>query len=96
MMQRKEHLTKEGIQAIVSMRGSLNLGVTDDLKEAFPNTLAVKRPEVVEQNIPHPEWLAGFTSGEGYFYIRTRKALTKLGFTVEAGFKLSQHSASQR
>jgi len=67
MMQRKEHLTDEGIQALVNMRASLNLGVSDDLKVAFPKTIPVKRPEVVEQKIPHPEWLAGFTSAEGTF-----------------------------
>lgn len=45
MMQRKEHLTDKGVQTIVNIRASLNLGLTDDLKVAFPKTIPVKRPD---------------------------------------------------
>lgn len=84
MMKRKEHLTDEGLQAIVNMRSSLNRGSSDDLKTAFPKTISIKRPEVVKQKIPHGEWVVGFTSGEGNFSIRTPKTQTELGFKVVA------------
>lgn len=32
----KEHLTMKGIQKIVSLKASINLGLTDELKAAFP------------------------------------------------------------
>jgi hypothetical protein len=37
LMSRKEHQTLEGIIKIVSIRSSLNLGLTPTLNEAFPN-----------------------------------------------------------
>ena len=63
MIIRKQHLTQKGLTAIVYIRASLNLGLSDELKEAFPNTVPVNRPLVVDQAIRDPQWLAGFTSG---------------------------------
>lgn len=49
-----EHLTIEGLQSIVNIRASLNLGLSDDLKLAFPNTIPVVRPLVAKTEIPDP------------------------------------------
>ena len=95
MMQRKEHLTDKGVQTIVNIRASLNLGLSDDLKVAFPKTIPVKKAGIVDQKIPHPEWLAGFTSGEGNFAIRTPKSQTEVGFKAEVWFRISQHSRDE-
>jgi len=54
--------TLKVIEQIISIRASLNKGLTDKLKEAFPNTipypkdqeLLIKNPE-----ISHPHWVAG-------------------------------------
>lgn len=46
IMKRGEHLTVEGIQAIVNIRATLNKGLTPVLKEAFPNCIPVLRPQV--------------------------------------------------
>jgi hypothetical protein len=45
----------EGFQTILNMRASLNLGSSEDLKVAFPKTTPIKKAEVVDQKIPHPE-----------------------------------------
>jgi len=42
----KRHLTVEGLQEIVNLKASLNLGLSDDLKAAFPNTVPVFRPKI--------------------------------------------------
>jgi hypothetical protein len=34
----REHLTDVGVQEIVNIRASMNKGLSDELKEAFPNT----------------------------------------------------------
>lgn len=52
---RKEHLTHKGLISIVNIRASLNLGLSPQLKEAFPNTVPVKRPLVVDQAIRDPQ-----------------------------------------
>jgi len=53
----KSHLSKEGLQAIVNLKASLNLGLSDDIKVTFPDTSPVPRPVVTEahQRIPDPE-----------------------------------------
>ena len=55
MIIRKQHLTQKGLTAIVYIRASLNLGLSDELKEAFPNTVPVNRPLVVDQAIRDPQ-----------------------------------------
>jgi hypothetical protein len=70
MMSRREHLSMEGLLAIVNIRASINLGLSDDLARAFPDTKPVLRPiiDVKDRTIKHPEWVAGFTYGEGNFF----------------------------
>jgi len=54
LMSRKEHLTIEGFRKIVAIKASLNKGLSDKLKEAFPNVIPVPRPIVVDQVIKDP------------------------------------------
>lgn len=96
-MQRKEHLTQEGLIAILSLRASLNLGLSEGLKTAFPNVIPALRPKVENVVIPHGEWLAGFTSGEGCFLVFVSKSSTHaLGFRVQLVFQITQHSRDER
>jgi hypothetical protein len=93
LISRKEHLTTEGLKKIVSIRASLNLGLSDSLKVAFPNIIPVSRPQVKLQKIPNPNWLAGFISGEGCFLVNLFKSLScKFGFQVKLEFSVSQNS----
>jgi hypothetical protein len=64
LIQNKEHLTEEGLRKIVAIKASLNLGLSEELKAAFPKILPVMRPSVLNYNIQDPHWFAGFTSGE--------------------------------
>jgi hypothetical protein len=51
------------------------------------------RPLVKDSKIQDPNWLAGFTSGEGCFFIETKKSSAyKTGFQVSLIFQLTQHS----
>jgi len=78
-------------QKIVDIKASINLGLTEELKIQFPNTNPVARPLVEVPKIPHPQWMTGFTDGDGCFMVRTRKASAyKLGYSVFWGFVLSQ------
>jgi len=50
------HLSAKGLQEIVNIRGSMNLGLSDSLKTVFPNTVLVARPLIENiTTIPHPE-----------------------------------------
>lgn len=69
IMSRKEHLTTEGLHKILSIRASMNKGLTPELEAAFPNIKPFERPNVEAPEKIDPYWLAGFTEGEGCFHI---------------------------
>lgn len=46
MIQLKEHLTMDGLEKIVAIKASINRGLSDELKAAFPHVIPVKRPIV--------------------------------------------------
>ena len=92
MMKRKEHITKEGLMEIVAIKASMNRGLSEKLKSAFPDVVPVVRPLVINKKIKDPNWLVGFSSAEGCFfshvYPNSRYAT---GFQVKLVFEISQH-----
>jgi hypothetical protein len=69
LMINKSHLSCAGLLQIVEIKASLNKGLSNELKAAFPNIIPVARPSVELKGISDPNWLAGFTSGYGCFSI---------------------------
>lgn len=95
-MSKKEHLTEVGLNKIVSIRASMNLGLSEVLKAAFPETTPVSRPPVYINNHYHPQWVAGFTSEEGYFGVKILSSSThKIGAQVKLVFQLTQHARDE-
>lgn len=86
-----EHLSAKGLQEIVNVRSSINMGLSDSLKAIFPNTIPVTRPLIKIITIPHPEWMAGFVSGEGCFLVQMAKYGKGKLDGVSLSFKVSQH-----
>jgi hypothetical protein len=96
IMNRKEHLTTEGINKIVAIKSSINKGLSEELKVAFPDVVYIQRPLVVDQEIKDPNWLAGFVSGEGCLYISISKSsFNKSGFQVQLYLIITQHLRDQ-
>ena len=95
LMERGEHLTLDGLNKIVAIKASMNRGLSEKLKLAFPDVVPVIRPLVKNQTIKDPNWLAGFTSGEGSFMVIIAKSNTKIGFKVQLVFSLTQHSRDE-
>lgn len=93
----KNHLTVHGLQKIVDLKASLNLGLSDRLKISFPNTVVSPRTIVAFEGIPDPNWLCGFAEGEACFYLSVYKsAKSKLGLAVQLVFKITQHSRDRQ
>lgn len=91
LMLRKEHLTNKGLLDVVSLKASLNLGLPEDLKKAFPNVVAKDRPEVELKAIQDPHWIAGFADGEACFFVEKSASKThKSGYQVRLKFIISQ------
>jgi hypothetical protein len=99
MIKNKEHLTMPGLTKIVIIKASINRGLSDKLKVAFPfidkmplaitKVLGEAKPE-----IPDPFWLAGFTSArrEGCFLVNIYNSNScKLGKAVSIAFLIAQH-----
>lgn len=86
-----EHLSAKGLQEIVNIRASMNLGISASLHTIFPNTVPVTRPLIENTAVPHPEWMAGFVTGEGCFLIQMAKYGKDKLDGVSLSFKVSQH-----
>jgi hypothetical protein len=54
-MKSGEHLTPDGLQEIINIRSSINLGLPEKLKGEFPKTIPVLRPCVKNPLIPDPQ-----------------------------------------
>ena len=93
LIKNKEHLTVEGLNKLVGIKASINWGLPDSLKEAFPGSQPVKRLVVPNKEILDPNWLSGFTSGEGSFSVRVYDSSHNIsGSQVSLRFQLTGQS----
>lgn len=92
----KEHLAEEGLRKIVSIKASLNWGISDELKVAFTDIIPGYKPVMEIPKIPSPEWIAGFTSAEGCFFVNIRESSASLlKKKVLLNFIITQHINEQ-
>ena len=96
MMINKEHLTKKGLNMIVSTKVVINHGLPDELQVYFPDIVPVRRPLVENKTVPHDQWMAGFTSAEGCFKITLVKRPNRKIDQVYLVFQITQHSRDER
>ena len=76
---------------MVSIKSSINKGLSDMLNIEFKHAEPVNRPLISTQIVPNPYWIAGFVSREGWFDIRIIKTSSKLGHRVKLRFRITQH-----
>jgi len=50
----KEHITNEGLNKIIAIKASINRGLSQKLKEAFPNVIPVNKPLILDLPVPNP------------------------------------------
>jgi hypothetical protein len=91
LMEKKEHLILAGLKKILSLKASLNLGLSSELKENFSGIAAVNRPLIVDKDVPSPFWMAGFTTGDGSFYLIIRANKLNEIPRTDIGFSITQH-----
>jgi len=92
LMLNKEHLTIEGLLKLVELKASINRGLTDQLKETFPEIDSkANQRSIVDKDITGSEWISGFTSGEGSFQVRVSKSTShSIGSQVQLRFQITQ------
>lgn len=76
LIKKGAHLTTSGLTKIVSIKASMNKGLSPKLVAQFSDISLVKRPVLINNEIRNGNWLAGFADGEGSFYIRVKEAST--------------------
>lgn len=97
LISKKEHLTEEGLSKLVSIKASMNLGLSEILKTSFPLCKPLEKPQYIFNNSLHPQWIAGFASAEGYFGVKLLASSTiKTGTQVKLIFQLTQHSRDEQ
>ena len=71
----------------------MNWGLSEKLKSAFPYVVPVRRPIVQNKKaIQDLNWLAGFTSAEGCFWVNVwQNSRSATGYQVKLVFEISQH-----
>lgn len=70
LIARKEHLTELGLSKIIYLKSALNLGLSANLKAAFPHVGLMERPKYSAGEFPlDPNWISGFSEGDGSFYV---------------------------
>lgn len=96
LINNKEHLTQEGLIKIISLKASLNHGLSDQLITFFPE---IKKRDIIQSVIPriiNYNWIAGFVSGDGCFFIRVYKYKnTKLSNFIGLNIRITQHSKDE-
>lgn len=97
LIKNKEDLKSEGLRKIIAIRASLNWGLTSILKAAFLNIIPVPRLGRSLLDIKHPNWIAGFTSGEGCFFVSIMNSVThSLGIRVKLTFQITQNGRDEQ
>nr|YP_009072397.1 LAGLIDADG endonuclease [Sclerotinia borealis]AHX83037.1 LAGLIDADG endonuclease [Sclerotinia borealis] len=97
LVNNKAHLTVEGLNQIVNIKASMNLGLSEMLKSEFAGYTPVERPVINSDNVYlDPDWISGFVSAEGNFDVRIPSTNSKLGYRVQLRFRISQHSRDLR
>ena len=93
----KDHLTEVGLQQIINIRASMNLGLSSLQKSKFINYNPVPRPIINNTEIPNLYWIAGFASGEGCFLVSISKSNSnQKGQIIQLTFKISQHCRDKK
>lgn len=87
LIEQGHHLNKDGIQDIINIRASINLGLSEVHKSSFPNTIPVIRPIISLSKIIHPEWMSGFISGDNDKLFCLKTKIFKDGIVYNKNYK---------
>uniref|UniRef100_UPI0023F0980C homing endonuclease n=1 Tax=Leptographium wingfieldii TaxID=155675 RepID=UPI0023F0980C len=92
IMEKGEHNTLPGLLKVFSLKVNLNKGLSTIVKEEFTDIKPAVLPEFQVPLSFNPNWIAGFITAEGSFFIFLyANEKRKAGYAVSLSFSLSQH-----
>jgi LAGLIDADG endonuclease len=82
LIKNKKHITVEGMNNIVSFKGIINHGNSEELKLSLPDAISLIRPSYsslcnMDAKLD-PYWISGFIEGDGSFIIKLKSTPSKL------------------
>ena len=94
MIEKKEHLTKEGFIKILSIKNVFPKGLSVKIRELYPNVELYNKPKFkFITNRLNPYWIAGFVQADGTFGLNiTKQSRMTLGYTSQPQFRITQHN----
>jgi len=87
LINKNEHLNKEGLTEIIKLKAFLNKGLSKDLSTYFPDTIVIKNTDINIPNKIYYNWIAEFFSGEACFFIKIQN-----NHYVKLEVRITQHS----
>jgi len=92
LMEKGEHNSLPGLLKIFSLKAILNKGLPNSVKTEFPDIIPAIVPEFQIPLNFNPQWLSGFITAEGSFFISLYpNEKRKAGYAISLVFGLSQH-----
>jgi len=92
IMNNNSHLTLDGLYQIINIKASMNFSLKNIIKKEFSQFTPVERQIICTNSIPNPNWLSGFTTGEGNFQVWIAESKSnKVGYQVQLMFRIGQH-----
>jgi len=93
LIKNKKHLTEHGLLKILSLKSALNLGLSETLKVAFPNIIAIERPAYEIQNVLlNLYWVSGFVDGDGSFTASIEPTTNYVSLRLTVGLHHREHN----
>ena len=94
LMEKNEHLTEDGLVKIINLKASSNKGLSNKLKTSFPKIIAIIRPKLDLPITIDYNWVAGFFSGEGCFFVSIRKSKNNKNYcsNISLQINITQYS----
>ena len=93
---KKEHLSLDGIKNLISIKSSMNLGLSSELKAHFPDLTVQPKEKISDYKIKDPQWVAGFSSGEACFIVDINKSKSnQIGYSVNLNIMISEHARDE-
>ena len=93
MIENKDHLKKEGVLKILSIKSVFPKGLSKVVIKSYPTIVPCTKPTIkfCTKKI-NPYWIAGFVQADGTFGLNwTKQKRMVLGYTCQPQFRITQH-----
>jgi hypothetical protein len=86
-----KHTTQEGLEQIIKNKSAMNLGLSNQLMVEFPNVTPLIKPSFITNDKKlNPDWVSGFTEGDGSFFVRINSTTNHIRPVMSIGLNIRE------